>query len=334
MKKIILKNDFSRIGILTDENVARCWLEKVKKAVGKETIDIVIPAGEKSKTINQAKIIWRKMLEAGFDRNSLLINLGGGVIGDLGGFCASTFMRGIDFIQIPTTLLAMVDASVGGKTAVDLDDIKNTIGTFSLPIDVIIDVDFLKTLPKRELVAAFAEIIKHSIIDSREHFDLVTSKKPLEFNKKEIGEIIERSIRLKQSIVKKDFKELSGLRRVLNFGHIIGHAIESLSLKSDHSLLHGEAVAIGLVAESKLAHLLGLLSEKDFLLIEKAIINVGLPTKIKNISIEEVLKIMSFDKKNIGKKILWSLPKKIGEVGFNIEAPKELVVEVIKSVII
>ena len=259
MKKIMIKKDVSQIGILTDENVGRFWLQTVKKIIGRETVDIIIPTGEKSKSINQAKNIWRKMLKNGFDRKSLLINLGGGVIADLGGFCASTFMRGISFIQIPTTLLAMVDASVGGKTGVNLDDVKNIIGTFTLPNNIIIDVDFLKTLPKRELIAAFAEIIKHSLINSRKHFDLVTRKKPLEFNNKELIEIINRSVQLKRRIVEKDFKEVTGLRRSLNFGHTIGHAVETLCLQRKNPLLHGEAVAIGLVAESRLSNLMGLL---------------------------------------------------------------------------
>lgn len=305
LAKLFDFSQFSKIAILTDVNIASHWLNVLKKAVGKESINIIIPAGEKTKTINQAKIIWKKMLDNDLDRRSLLINLGGGVIGDLGGFVASTFMRGIDFLQIPTSLLAMVDASIGGKTAVDLDNVKNIIGTFSLPIGVVIDVVTLETLPKRELIAAFSEIIKHSIIDSKDHFDLVTAKKPEEFNQKELVKIVKKSVQLKQRIVQIDFKEITGLRRIINFGHTIGHAIETLCLKKNNSLLHGEAVAIGIIGESKLAELMGLLSEKDFLAIEKAIDHAGLPTRIKDLSVEDILQVMSFDKKNISKKIFF-----------------------------
>ena len=248
---------FSKIAVLTDENIQISLISQIsqiKKSLNRELVIITIPAGEKfGKNIETVKKIWKKMFESGLDRQSLLINLGGGVICDMGGFAASTFMRGIEFINIPTTLLAQVDASVGGKTGVNFNEIKNAIGVFKNPIGVVIDVQTLKTLPKREFVSAFGEIIKHGVISGREHFNLVTSKKPEEFNEQELIEIIKQSIKIKSNIVKKDPKETTGLRKVLNFGHTIGHAVESLSWKTNKSLLHGEAVAIGMVAESNLA---------------------------------------------------------------------------------
>jgi len=342
MEKIIIGNNllskinqlfdfsrFSKIAILTDENIPKSLIDKIENSLNREIVKIIIPSGEKEKNIETVKIIWKKMFESGLDRKSLLINLGGGVVGDLGGFAASTFMRGIEFLNIPTTLLAQVDASVGGKTGIDFKEIKNAIGVFKKPTAVIIDITTLKTLPKRELIAAFAEIIKHSIIDSQTHFELVTAKRPEDFNQNELLKIIKKSVQLKSKIVEKDFKELTGLRRTVNFGHTIGHAIETLCLRNQISLLHGEAVAIGMVAESKLAHLMGILSEKDFFSIEKAIINAGLPTKINNLSIKDILQIMSFDKKNINGEILFSLPERIGKVIPNVKIVDEKIKKII-----
>ena len=332
---------FSKIAVLTDENIQISLISQIsqiKKSLNREIVIITIPAGENEKNIETVKNIWKKMFNFGLDRQSLLINLGGGVICDVGGFAASTFMRGIEFINIPTTLLAQVDASVGGKTGVNFNEIKNAIGVFKNPIGVVIDVQTLKTLPKRELVSAFGEIIKHGVISGREHFNLVTSKKPEEFNEQELIEIIKQSIKIKSNIVKKDPKETTGLRKVLNFGHTIGHAVESLSWKTNKSLLHGEAVAIGMVAESNLACLCrpthNLRGCTVAELIEKAIIDAGLPTKIRNIKKEDILKIILSDKKNLSGKINWSLPQRIGKVLINVEVPDDLVVKAIKSIII
>ncbi len=318
MSKFINVRDYSKIGILTDENIAKYWLSILKKGIDKQIIPIIIPPGEKMKTITQTIEIWKKMMEAGFDRHSLLINLGGGVISDMGGFAASTYMRGIDFVNIPTSLLAMVDASIGGKTGINFNRIKNIIGTFNQPVKIIIDTHVLKTLSIRQLKAAFAEIIKHGIISNPKYFDFATSKKPEEFSNIELLEIIKDSIRIKKGIVDEDPKE-TGLRKSLNFGHTIGHAIEALSLETQNPLLHGETIAIGMIAESKLAELSKLLSSNDFLKIELAIKNSGLPTKIKNISMKDILKKIQSDKKNRSGKILWTLPKKIGRVDINIE---------------
>lgn len=332
-------NRFSKVAILTDTNVAKHWLPSVKKSLKQKTSKIIIKPGEKEKNIETIKNIWKKMFEFGLDRKSLLINLGGGVIADMGGFAASTFMRGIEFLNIPTTLLAQVDASIGGKTGIDFQGIKNSIGTFKDPIGVVIDVGTLKTLPKRELISAFGEIIKHGVISGREYFDLVTSKKPEEFNQNELIKIIKESIKIKSDIVKKDPKETTELRKILNFGHTIGHVIESLSWETDKPLLHGEAIAIGMVAESNLASsncvsCTAMLSEKDFELIESTITNAGLPTKVTNIKSEDAMKMILSDKKNIRRKILWSLPKRIGEVLVNVNVREDLVIKAIQSIII
>ena len=345
MEKIIIGNNllskinqlfdfdrFSTVAVLTDTNVAKHWLLTVKRSLKQKISEIIIKQGEKEKNIKTVRKIWGKMFENGLDRQSLLINLGGGVICDMGGFAASTFMRGIDFINIPTTLLAQVDASVGGKNGIDFQGIKNSIGIFENPMGVVIDVSTLKTLPKRELVSAFGEIIKHGVISGRKYFDLVTSKIPEEFSQEELIRIVKQSVEIKSNIVKEDPEE-NNLRKVLNFGHTIGHAIESLSWKTNKPLLHGEAVAVGIIAESKLSNLLGMLSKKDFLTIEKTICQTGLPTRIENLSINDILRIMAFDKKNTNKKILWSLPERVGRVDINVEVPDDLVIKAIKFIL-
>lgn len=323
---------YSKIAILTDEVIKIKLISQIsliKRSLNRELVSITIPAGEKEKNIETVKNIWKKMFDQGLDRKSLLINLGGGVVGDMGGFTASTFMRGIDFLNIPTTLLAQVDAGIGGKTGIDFVDIKNGIGVFKDPIGVIVDVETIKTLPKREFISAFGEIIKHGVISGREYFDFVTSKKPEEFSQDELIKIIKQSIKIKSDIVKKDPKE-SGLRKVLNFGHTIGHAIESLSWKTDKPLLHGEAVAIGMIVESNLACLCQAILTSEVRtrmadLIKKSVIKAGLPTEIKNIKTEDILKIIISDKKNVSGEILFSLPEKIGKVIPNVKISQAVI---------
>jgi 3-dehydroquinate synthase len=332
INKLFDFNRFSTVTILTDTNVAKHWLLLVKKSFKQKISEIIIKPGENEKNIETVKKIWEKMFELGLDRKSLLINLGGGVVCDMGGFAAATFMRGIEFINISTTLLAQADASVGGKTGIDFNEIKNGIGMFKKPSGIIIDIKTLKTLPKRELISAFGEIIKQGVISGREYFDLVTKREPEEFSEKELLKIIKQSVKIKSVVVKKDPEE-KNFRKVLNFGHTIGHAVESLSLKTDQPLLHGEAVAIGMVSESRLSQLMGLLSKKDLEAIEKGINKAGLPTRIKNFSAGDIFLTIFSDKKNISKKIFWSLPERIGKVNINVEAPKELIIKAIKSII-
>ena len=340
LEKINILFDFSRfskIAVLTDENIPKSFIDKIEKSFNKKLIKIIISAGEKEKNIETVKKIWEKMFDEGLDRRSLLINLGGGVVCDMGGFAAGTFMRGIDFLNIPTTLLSQVDAGIGGKTGIDFIDIKNGIGIFKEPIGTVIDVETLKTLPKREFISAFGEIIKHGVISGREYFDFVTSKKPKEFDQNELIKIIKGSVNIKSNIVKKDPKE-EGLRKVLNFGHTIGHAIESLSWRTGKPLLHGEAVAVGMIVESHLAFLCHpiLTSEVRISLagqIKEVVVKAGLPVKIENIKSEDILKKILSDKKNFSGKINWSLPKKIGRVNVNVKVPNELVVKAIKSIL-
>src|SRR3989344_3985166 len=196
---------YSKIIIITDSNIDRIYSEKI--GLGKEVEKIVINPGEENKNFETVQEIWKQLQRIGSDRKSLVINLGGGVVGDMGGFAASTYMRGIDFLQIPTTLLAQVDASIGGKVGVNFNGIKNLIGSFNQPIGVVCDILLLKTLPDREFIEGFGEIIKHGVIADKEYFNLVTSKNPREFSDEELVEIVEKSCRIKKKIIEEDVLE-------------------------------------------------------------------------------------------------------------------------------
>ncbi|MBI4008969.1 3-dehydroquinate synthase [Candidatus Roizmanbacteria bacterium] len=315
LPKLVNLKKYSGAFLITDETIWRNWLEKIDKILPKEYQKIILPAGEQSKNVEYVQKVWHKMFLAGCDRRTLVINLGGGVIGDLGGFAAATYMRGVDFLQIPTTLLAQVDSSVGGKVGINLLGIKNLIGTFQQPIAVIIDISTLSTLPHRELVSGFAEIIKHSLIADKKYFQIVTSKKPEEFSQEELIEIITRSVQIKADIVSQDEKE-SGLRKLLNFGHTIGHAVEAISQEDDKPLLHGEAISIGMVVEGKISKILGLLSDEGCKILEQSLIKAGLPTAL-NLPVDDILEKIKFDKKNIKGATKFTLLQNIGKAIIN-----------------
>lgn len=321
---------YSKIFIITDQNTKPLFLKKLIASLPIESDFISLPAGEKAKNIANIQEIWRRLAKGQFDRKSLCLNLGGGVIGDMGGFAASTFMRGMDFINIPTTLLAQVDASAGGKTGIDFLGIKNLIGTFNQPAAVIVDTDALSTLPKREFLSGFAEIIKHGLTVDKKHFEKVTAKHPLKFSKDELIDIISKSIQLKINVVESDPTE-NGKRKVLNFGHTIGHAIESLSLETKTPLLHGEAISIGMIAEAKISHLRKLLSLKDLQLIEKVLVRAGLPTSVDNLQKDDILKKMQLDKKNERGKVNFTLLKGIGKAIVNQNVSASIVRQVLKT---
>jgi len=305
-------NKYSRICVITDEHVAPHFLQKLLEALPEDSTKIILPAGESAKTIQTVQKIWTAMKEVQLDRKSLIINLGGGVIGDMGGFAASTYMRGIDFINIPTTLLSQVDASVGGKTGIDFAGTKNSIGTFDQPVGVIIDTITLTTLPKREYISGFAEMIKHGLIADKAYFKKVTGKKPDEFSQDELAELITISCEIKKSVVEKDETE-SGSRKLLNFGHTLGHAIEALSLETNKPLLHGESISIGIVAEAKLSEISGILSHEDFQTIESSLSNAGLPISLPNLNLDLLQNKMQSDKKNEKGKINFTLLSSIGK---------------------
>lgn len=227
----------SQVFVLTDENVAQYWLPELEHWLGCEQAEeIVIAAGENHKTLQTAQEVWEALLENNADRNAILVNLGGGTVTDLGGFAASCYQRGIRFVNVPTTLLGMVDAAIGGKTGVDLKGCKNQIGTFAEPLEVLVNPIFLSTLPERELLSGLAEMVKYGFI---------ADDNLLEVNVNNYEQYLLRAGDLKRDIVEDDPTDLSQ-RKVLNFGHTLGHAIESFSMTSESPLTHGEAVALGM----------------------------------------------------------------------------------------
>jgi 3-dehydroquinate synthase len=284
------------------------------KKEGFDVLTVTIPDGEEYKELLWTEHIYNMLLKAKLDRSSSLIALGGGVVGDITGFAASTYMRGISYIQVPTTLLAQVDSSVGGKTGVNHKLGKNMIGTFWQPRLVWIDVRTLKTLRKREFIAGVAEAIKYGVIWDEELFDFLEAKrkKILSLDKDALMYIIKRSCEIKAEVVSKDERE-SGLRSILNFGHTIGHAIETATEYKTY--LHGEAVAIGMCLEAKLACMLNLIDDKRVVRIKSLIDSYGLPSeKPLNVSVEHILSSMKLDKKAVAGKLKFILPEKIGSV--------------------
>ena len=297
------KSAWSKIFILVDENTSRhCLPSLIKENEMLKTAEIIeIKSGETNKNIETCSQIWERLSDSGADRKSLLINLGGGVITDIGGFSSSTYKRGIDFINIPTTLLSQVDASAGGKTGINLKNIKNQVGVFSNPKAVFIYPGFLKTLDKRQLLSGFSEVIKHGLIADTSYWDEIKSDKFVIFDPLSPvwKDIIARSVEIKNNIVLKDPKE-KGERKVLNFGHTIGHALESYSLEKDTvPLLHGEAIAIGMICESYLSWKMLGLSRTELDDIVAFILLHYKPYPLETKADTKLIELMKHDKKNV-----------------------------------
>ena len=276
---------------------------------------IVIPDGEENKNLRSCEIIWQRMTDLHIDRHAVMIIVGGGVLGDMGGFCAATYKRGIDFVLVPTTLLAQVDASIGGKLGIDFNNYKNHIGVFQQPILTLLFSGFLSTLPPTELRSGFAEVIKHILISDKELWDLIRSL-PLE--KQPWDKLIKHSVEFKADIVTKDPRE-KGLRKILNAGHTIGHALETYFININQRILHGEAIAIGLIAEGFIALNSGKLSESELSQIVGFITSVYGTVEITNDQIEEIAKLALQDKKNKNNRILCVLQKGIGSATWDNE---------------
>lgn len=323
---------YSKVVILSDNIVWEHWGEALQEGIGSDTESIIIKSGEEYKSIESYQYVLEQLVELKADRKSLLVNLGGGVIGDLGGFVASSYMRGVDFIQIPTTLLSQVDASVGGKTGFNLAGIKNIIGAFSQPKLVVIDIDTLKTLEERELKAGMAENIKHALIKDEEFFNILSEKSYKEYSEEDWMGLVYRSAGIKSLVVNEDEKE-AGVRKLLNLGHTAGHAFESLLLKTDNSLLHGEAVSIGVCMEVKISNLLKKVSDEDYSRVVKSFKLHDLPVASPvNISEEDFFSKADSDKKNTGGVISWTLIEAIGDGSFDNKVEREVVINALKEV--
>ena len=312
---IIESSIYSKVFVFADRNTSELCLPVFQEMLGDYTgFDLIeTDPGEENKNIDFCIGIWKTLLDFEADRKCLMINMGGGVITDMGGFVASTYKRGIDFINIPTTLLSQVDASVGGKTGIDIDNVKNMVGTFTLPKAVFIETVFLKTLSKRELLSGFAEMIKHGLIIDKAYYKQLKAS-----NYEDISaEAIHRSVEIKNGIVTEDPHE-RGLRKILNFGHTIGHAVETYALTHDESpLTHGEAIAIGMVCEAYLSHKNNTLSIEELEDISEYILSLYPKYYIKEASFDQLLSIMQSDKKNEGGQIMFSLLSGIGACDFN-----------------
>lgn len=314
LKDVLSQKQYSKIGVLVDVNTENLCYPYLEKILPKHEL-IRTEAGEKFKNLETCQQIWEQLTQKGFDRYAILIVLGGGVLGDMGGFCAATYKRGIDFILMPTTLLSQVDASVGGKLGIDFMGFKNHIGLFKEPIATLISSGFLSTLPSRELRSGFAEVIKHTLISDETKWNNIKCKGLAMQN---WDDLIDFSCQFKSSIAEADPYE-GGVRKILNFGHTIGHAIESCCLKTTAPLFHGEAIAIGMIAESHISFQKGRLKRQAMEEIAHYILTVfdkknDLPTD------HEIMEWIGQDKKNKGNSILMALLEKVGQAVWDVEA--------------
>ncbi len=318
---------YSRLHVVTDARVWAAGGRKLASALKRTRLPVsrtIIPSGEPSKSAEVLARVWSDLIRAGCDRRSLIVAFGGGVVGDLAGFAAASILRGIDFIQVPTTLLAMVDASVGGKTGINLPEGKNLVGAFHQPRAVVIDLDFLRTLPERELRAGWAEVIKTAAIRDaalwrflENHGGRLRRRAPASLQR-----AIRACCRIKAEVVAGDERE-SGLRMVLNFGHTLAHAIEAA--RGYGSLLHGEAVAIGMTFASLLSESLGAARKGTAERLERLLRAYGLPTRIERCPIEPLLAAMQRDKKRGVRGLRWVFIPRIGSARIHDDVPMDAV---------
>ncbi len=317
----VAKYDYSKIFLLVDKNTKKYCLPTFQKMFT-GTIDSIfeIEPGEENKHIQTCMQVWEHLSQFDGDRKSLLVNLGGGVLTDLGGFVASTFKRGIDFINIPTTLLSMVDASIGGKTGVDLGSLKNQIGVINQPQMVLIFPEFLKTLDARQTRSGYAEMLKHGLIKDKEYWDLLKTQ-----NAFEAAANIQKSIAIKNEVVIQDPTE-KGIRKILNFGHTLGHAIESYCLENydKKTLLHGEAIAVGMILEGYLSHKLTGLPKLSLNEIKEVFLQHFDKEEFDGHDIDAILKLLKYDKKNSHGNINFVLLQSIGVAVTDIKVPDDL----------
>ena len=319
--------------IVTDANVAPLCADAAAELVARAGVraDIVtIPAGESSKSLTQANELFTRAIELRLDRKSPIIALGGGVVGDLAGFVAATYMRGVPFIQMPTSLLAQVDSSVGGKVAVNHPHGKNLIGAFYQPDAVFMDLDLLRTLPAREIATGLGEIIKYGIIYDADFFAWLEEHcaDVLALEPAAAAHMIARSCEIKADVVRQDERE-GGLRRILNFGHTIAHAIEKETGYVRYR--HGEAVAIGMVGAADISAQMGLLADSECIRINDLIRAMGLPVSAENVTADAMYADLFHDKKTVGGRIHWVLAEEIGRVSVHSEVPEELVRKILSG---
>lgn len=330
LRPIIEKYPSGKVFLACEETINSLWVEKYDSFFHKLGVKkVVIPAGEHNKKIESVGKIWEFLSLNGGDRKSLLINIGGGMLTDLSGFAATTFKRGIDFLNVPTTLLSQVDASVGGKTGINFSGLKNEVGTFKEPIAVLINTDFLKTIDKANFVSGFAEMIKHGLIHSPEHLEEL---KVFDFNTidyDDLQEIIKHSVDVKTHFVANDLTE-NNIRKALNFGHTVGHAFESLAMKQKRPILHGYAVAYGMIAELYLSVKMCSFPESDLKALTGWLLDIYGKFDISENDFEPLYQLMTHDKKNDSGRINFTLLPETGKIEINQNCSKELIFEALE----
>lgn len=316
---------YSKIFVLTDEFTVKDCYPVLQSALPAHT-SCTIKSGEENKTLTTCSAIWQAMTDAQLDRHSVVIIIGGGVLGDMGGFCAATYKRGIDFILVPTTLLAQADASIGGKLGIDFNNFKNHIGVFQQPVFTILYTGFLKTLSERELRSGFAEVIKHAFISDKALWDVIRTRK---LSEQDWNTLLQHSAEFKYSVINQDPYE-KGLRKILNAGHTIGHALETFFLSSGNKIMHGEAVAAGLIAEAYIAVKKELLTKAELQHVAAYIISVFGKLTVDETSIPEIARLSLQDKKNKDNRILCVLPKGIGNATWDVTITLEEIIDALR----
>ncbi|MBK9224408.1 MAG: 3-dehydroquinate synthase [Flavobacterium sp.] len=322
LKETKYSNLFVLVDTKTNEHCLSKFLPYLETNL---TIEIIeFEAGEANKNIDTCVEVWKVLTELGADRKSLIVNLGGGVVTDLGGFVASTFKRGVDFVNIPTTLLAMVDASVGGKNGVDLGNLKNQIGVINVPLMVLVDSSYLVTLPKNEMRSGLAEMLKHGLIFDKMEWEKFLNLKDIDFA--DFDAFIHRSVAIKNAIVMQDPTE-KNIRKALNFGHTLGHAIESYFLENENktTLLHGEAIAAGMILESYISWQKNLISKDEYNQIKNTIKSIFEDIVFEENDLFPIQELLIHDKKNEYGNIQFALLDSIGKIKINQEVENELI---------
>jgi 3-dehydroquinate synthase len=320
--------------VISDPQVKRLYGARVLDSLRTSGLNVemlTIPIGEENKNLQTVARLYNEMLSFGLDRKSFVVSLGGGLVGDVAGFAAATYMRGIRFVQVPTTLLAQVDASVGGKVGVNLPQGKNLVGAFHQPSLVLIDPQVLRTLPARELRSGFAEVVKYGVIRDADFFsfleknydDVLLLKQPA------VERAVAVSCRIKADVVGEDEREESGLRAILNFGHTVAHSIEAVS--DYHSYRHGEAVSIGMACAADISSRLGHLSQRDSNRIVSLLKKAGLPVTFSDLDVEKIAAGTRFDKKAVGDRIRFILARRIGEVFVSEDVSLDLLAQVLQE---
>ncbi len=328
LNKQLQKKEVSKVFILCDENTHKYCIpilfQELEETLKPQIIEV--ESGEENKDIATCQQLWNTLSDLGGDRKSILLNLGGGIITDMGGFVASTFLRGIEFINLPTSLLGMVDAAIGGKTGVNRQNIKNQIGVFNEAALTLIDTHYLATLPQNQMRSGLAEMLKHGLITDAGYWKKLSNLNQLKAD--DLEELIQRSMAIKAKVTTADNRE-HGLRKTLNYGHTLGHAIESYCLENQEkkSLLHGEAIAIGMILEAYLSQQITGLSPKACNEIKTVILHTFEKIQFTEEDIKAIIKLMAFDKKNEQGHINFVLLKKIGAAQIDCEVPEDLIFE-------